>query len=86
MTRHYTDDTTIDDVQSGDQLSVECECGHRVMLAWRRLPTAQQFTPLRDLRRKMVCQKCGTRAPAFVIHGFKGNGSQLYEVWRWPKR
>lgn len=83
--RHYTDDTTIDDVHAGDQLSTQCDCGHGVKLAWRRVPTEQQLTPLRDLRRKMVCTRCGARAPSLRIHGFKGTGSTLWEVWRWPK-
>ena len=85
VSRHYTDDTTIDDVASGDQLSAICECGHTIMLAWRRLPDEQQFAPLRDLRRKMVCKRCGARSPAMEIRGFKGSGSTLYAVWRWPK-
>ncbi|WP_292045879.1 MULTISPECIES: hypothetical protein [unclassified Brevundimonas] len=83
MTR-YTDDTTIDDVESGDQLSMRCECGNEVQLAWRLLPKAQQLTRLSDLRQKMVCRKCGARRPTLIIVGFSGMSSQLREKWRWP--
>lgn len=82
---YYADDTTIDDVSSGNQLSCVCRCGHTTIPAWRTLPKSQQFTPLRDLRRKMICRKCGARSPTLLIHGFQGTGSALYEFWRWPK-
>ena len=86
MPRHYTDDTTIDDVPYGDRLSCLCECGHRTGLAWRTLPKTQQFTPLRDLRRKMVCRKCGARSPTLIIEGMRGQGSALYIEWTYPHR
>lgn len=54
--------------------------------AWRRLSREQQFTPLRDLCRQMVCQRCGGRAPAVVISGRYGTGGSIQEFWRWPKR
>ncbi|MDO9607240.1 MAG: hypothetical protein Q7J26_01845 [Brevundimonas sp.] len=82
--RDYRDDTTVDDIQSGDQLWLECPCGHNSMPAWRRIPKAQQFTPLKDLRRKMVCRRCGQRAPNLVIYGFDGVSSALHVQWCWP--
>ncbi|GLK49632.1 hypothetical protein GCM10017620_26050 [Brevundimonas intermedia] len=80
----YPDDTTIDDIQSGDQLSMTCECGWSGEIAWALLPQKQKFTPLRDLRRKMVCRRCGARSPRVVIKGFQGPGSALYTRWTWP--
>ncbi len=84
MTRHYTDDTTIDDVPYGDRLSCVCECGHRTWPAWRTLPKEQQFTPLRDLRRKMVCKRCGARSPTLMIESMRGPGSALLVEWIYP--
>lgn len=69
MTPHYQDDTTIDDVPFGDRLSCLCECGRQTWPAWRTLPKPTQFTPLRDLRKKMVCKRCGARNPVLVIEG-----------------
>lgn len=86
MIPHYTDDTTPDDVRTGDQCTLVCSCGSTVIPAWQRLPKEQQFTPLRDLRRKMVCKKCGNRSPTVVISGHYGTGGRLQEFWRWPKR
>lgn len=83
--RPYSGDTTIDDVPSGDRLVAECcSCGWTVIPAWRTLPKRQQFTPLRDLRRKLVCTHCGTRGPNLVIEGMIDRSSQLQEYWRWP--
>lgn len=79
---HYRDDTTIDDVPFGDQLSCLCACGHQNLPAWRALSKATQFTPLRDLRRKMVCKRCGSRNPVLVIEG-SGVSQSGYPVVIW---
>ena len=84
MARHYTDDTTIDDLPYGDRLSCLCECGNQTWPAWRSLPQKVQFTPLRDLRRKMVCKRCGARSPTLVIEGMRGQGSALFVEWTYP--
>lgn len=84
MGRPYRDDTTIDDLQPGDQLSMLCGCGHQVWPAWATLPKAQQLTPLRDLRVKMVCRRCGRRRPTVLIAGMKGTSAHLVELWRCP--
>lgn len=81
---HYGDDTTPDDIRRGDQCALVCPCGSRVILAWANLPEAQRFTPLRDMRAKMVCRRCGHRRPQIVISGHYGTGGQLREFWRWP--
>ncbi len=84
MIPHYDDDTTPDDIRPGDQCSLVCPCGHRVIPAWKTLPRQQQFTPLRELRAKMVCKRCGHRRPAVVIAGHYGQGGDLKDFWRWP--
>lgn len=81
--RHYADDTTPDDLRSGDQCRLECPCGHNTIPAWARLPKDQRFTPMRDLRAKMICRRCGRRRPAVVIRGMSGMTSQLHELKRW---
>lgn len=86
MGRPYGDDTTIDDLQSGDQLSVVCSCGRNLQPAWRTMPRPVQLTPLRDLHGRFLCQRCGRRAPAFVIYGFIGRGSRMGLLWVWPEK
>lgn len=84
MPADYRDDTTPDDIRSGDQCAIVCACGHSLVPAWRRLPQEQQFTPLRDLRSKMVCNRCGLRRPSIIIKGHFDTSSHLKELWRWP--
>ena len=84
MGRPYREDTTFDDLQPGDQLSMVCACGHEAQIAWARLERRQQLTPLRDLRPAMVCRRCGRRRPTLLIQGFKGMGGDLFELWRCP--
>jgi hypothetical protein len=86
VTTHYQDDTTIDDVPFGDRLSCLCECGHQTWPAWRTLPKATQFTPLRDLRKKIVCKRCGARNPVLVIEG-SGDPKSGWPtiVWTYPR-
>lgn len=81
---HYADDTTPDDIRTGDQCALVCSCGARVILAWKALPERKRFTPLRDLRGDLVCKRCGTRRPSIVISGHYGVGGDLKEFWRWP--
>jgi len=82
--RHYPDDTTIDDVEPGHQVSLNCDCGRNLVPAWARWPKAARLTPLRDLRGRMKCTRCGGRRPAIVITTF-GPGGQPVEVWRYPR-
>ena len=84
MDGKYPDDTTIDDVLSGDRLSCLCQCGNQTWLAWRTYSQKVQFTPLRDLRSKMVCKRCGARSPTLVIEGMRGHGSALFVEWVYP--
>lgn len=83
--REYRDDTTADDVVSSDQLTLECECGHKVGPAFRRWPDRARFTPLAQLRKQLKCEKCGRRWPTVVISGFAYMSGALEERWRWPK-
>lgn len=85
MASRYGDDTTVDDLVSGDRLSCLCACGNQTWPAWRKLPKEQQFTPLRDLRRKMVCKRCGARSPTLVIETMQGSGSNLVVDWVYPR-
>lgn len=84
MLNFYGDDTTPDDIRRGDQCALVCQCASSVIPAWAKLPQAQRFTPLRDMRAKMVCKRCGNRRPQIVIRGHHGSGGQLTELWRWP--
>ena len=84
MLNPYRDDTTPDDIRRGDQCALVCQCGSSVIPAWAKLPQAQRLTPLRDMRAKMVCKRCGNRRPQIVIRGHHGSGGQLTELWRWP--
>lgn len=83
MLNFYLDDTTPDDIRRGDWCALGCQCGSSVIPAWAKLPQAQRFTPLRDMRTKMVCERCGNRRPQIVIRGHHGSGGQLMELWRW---
>jgi len=82
--RVYDDDTTIDDKLSCDQLSLVCDCGHSCGVAWAHWSREMKFTPLRRLRPRMACQRCGKRNPTIIIHEY-GDGGQMRVAWRWPK-
>lgn len=85
MGRPYDEETRIVDVQSGDQLSVHCPCGHRAQKAWALLPRPLQERPLTKLQDAMICQKCGRRRPTIVIQGIVSTwGSTMGELFRWP--
>jgi hypothetical protein len=80
----YGDDATVDDLRPCDQLTAVCPCGHSVGPAFATWTRAQRLMPLRDLRRAMVCQKCGLRAPRLVITAYGGAAGGMREVKRWP--
>ncbi|MET3780769.1 hypothetical protein ABIC32_001414 [Brevundimonas sp. 1080] len=56
--------------------------GISLMLCSGKLPDVQRFTPLRDMRAKMVCKRCGNRRPQIVIRRHHGSGGQLTELWQ----
>lgn len=85
MDRPYRDDTTVDDIRSCDQIELVCPCGHKVGPAFALWPRPVRLTPLRDLHRRFVCERCGRRAPAIVISAYGGEGGRMKEVWRWPR-
>lgn len=83
--REYGDDTTVDDIESGNQLTLECPCGYKVGPASRLWPASARSIPLAQLRTRLKCERCGQRSPTVVISGFGFMSGEVVERWRWPK-
>lgn len=81
----YAADATVDDLRSCDQLTLNCPCGWSIGPAFATWPRERRLTPLRDLRRRMVCRRCGRRGPRLVISAYGGDAGGMREVWRCPE-